>query len=296
MEWFTDGVADHDANSTESRGTPAEQAGRRLGKRHLKTLLAAVGRGCLEGTNTAEEKAEKLLQVFVGKSGVRATKPSGAPEKSLVESPAVSAPSHDGRLGREAEFAALKAKLEAMELADERRQAKLEDIEVADARRQQKLEALELADNKRQAELEALELADERRQAEIEALLSDNKTLLGEVGTMKKLIPKPRGGESSCVDAGEKGHLFLPHGHHRNKSTCTEQSGTFPRPLWRRVGSLRLVDMLQTMCGIFMHYSVHRGDQDAFFVHTILDVTARLCANFPNCCHSLCLPFRHLPK
>ena len=32
------------------------QAGRRLGKRHLQTLLVAVGRDCLRGTNTAEEK------------------------------------------------------------------------------------------------------------------------------------------------------------------------------------------------------------------------------------------------
>lgn len=39
----------------------SNQAGRRLGKRHLQELLVAMGRGCLRGTNTAEEKVNWLL-------------------------------------------------------------------------------------------------------------------------------------------------------------------------------------------------------------------------------------------
>ncbi|CAN0512891.1 unnamed protein product, partial [Ectocarpus sp. 12 AP-2014] len=167
MEWFTEEMANREANNTASKRTPEEQAGRRLGKQHLKRLLVTVGRGCLQGTNTTEEKDEKLLEVIVGSSS-RFTKTPRAEDKSFVESPAVSAPSHDG--GSEAEFAALKAKLEAIGLADERRQEKKE----------------------------ALELADERRQAEFEELQSDNKKLLGEVDTMKKLVPKPRGGAIGC--------------------------------------------------------------------------------------------------
>ncbi|CAN0494133.1 unnamed protein product, partial [Ectocarpus sp. 8 AP-2014] len=129
MEWFTEEVANREANTTASRGTPEEQAGRRLGKQHLKKLLVAVGRGRLQGTNTTEEKVEKLLDVIAGGSSRRVTNPPRAEDKSLVESPAVPAPSHDGGLDRDAEFAALKAKLEALELAEERRQAEFEELQ-----------------------------------------------------------------------------------------------------------------------------------------------------------------------
>lgn len=54
-------------------------------------------------------------------------------EKPLEWAP-VSAPPHDGSLNREAEFAAMKAKLEALELANERRQAKLDAMEVENKR------------------------------------------------------------------------------------------------------------------------------------------------------------------
>ena len=75
-----------------------------------------------------------------------------APETSCVRSP-VPPPPYGGGLDREAELAAMKEKLEALQLAEETRQAKLE----------------------------ALELAEQRRQAEFEALQSDNRRLLGEV-------------------------------------------------------------------------------------------------------------------
>ncbi|CAM9872495.1 unnamed protein product, partial [Ectocarpus sp. 4 AP-2014] len=156
MEWFTEEVANREAN-TAADETLEEQAGRRLGKQHLKKLLVAVGRGHLQGTKTTEEKVEKLLEVIAGGSSNRVTNPTRAEDKSLVESSAVPAPSHDGGLDRDAEFAALKAKLEALELADERRQAKFEALELADEGRQAKLETLELADETRQAKLEALE-------------------------------------------------------------------------------------------------------------------------------------------
>jgi len=44
------------AQTTILRARRSCQAGRRLGKRHLQKLLVAVGRGCLRGANTAEEK------------------------------------------------------------------------------------------------------------------------------------------------------------------------------------------------------------------------------------------------
>ncbi|CAN0387169.1 unnamed protein product, partial [Ectocarpus sp. 12 AP-2014] len=131
MEWFTEEVANREASTTASRGTPEEQAGRRLGKEHLKKLMRAVGQGRLQGTNTTEEKVEKLLDVIASGSSRRITQLPRAEDKSFVEAPAVPAPSHDGGLDRDAEFAALKAKLEALELADERRQAEFEELQSA---------------------------------------------------------------------------------------------------------------------------------------------------------------------
>ncbi|CAN0115008.1 unnamed protein product, partial [Ectocarpus sp. 6 AP-2014] len=57
MDWFVEEVAEYEPNNLDARKTTAAvQAGRRLGKRHLQTLLKAVGRGCLRGTNTPDEK------------------------------------------------------------------------------------------------------------------------------------------------------------------------------------------------------------------------------------------------
>ncbi|CAM9981816.1 unnamed protein product, partial [Ectocarpus fasciculatus] len=66
MEWLADEVAnfepqDHHATKT----TPEEQAGRRLGKKHLHTLLLAVGKGCLEGAKSVEEKVELLVRAVL---------------------------------------------------------------------------------------------------------------------------------------------------------------------------------------------------------------------------------------
>ncbi|CAB1104224.1 unnamed protein product [Ectocarpus sp. CCAP 1310/34] len=211
MEWFTEEVANHEANTTASRGTPAEQVGRKeIGasafrgtqsctsweaarEQHLKKLLMAVGQDRLQGTNTTEEAFwprdpgsdfdPGLQRLCLLPSETAPSRLSGRatqvqtliqacndcvsyprrlhpPDKSLVEYPAVPAPSHDGGLDRDAEFATLKAKLEALELADERRQAKLE----------------------------ALEVAEERRQAAFEELQSDNKQLLAEVFAQEQEI------------------------------------------------------------------------------------------------------------
>ncbi|CAM9766909.1 unnamed protein product [Ectocarpus sp. 12 AP-2014] len=63
MEWFADEVANFEPQDHHAtRTTPEEQAGRRLGKKHLQTLLLAVGNGCLEGANNIEEKVERLVR------------------------------------------------------------------------------------------------------------------------------------------------------------------------------------------------------------------------------------------
>ena len=97
-------------------------------------------------------KVERLLNVVVPGATIRPVVTPRGQEQSSVRSP-VSARSHDGSLDREAELAAMKAKMAALELAEAQRQAQFEALQ---------------ADNK-------------RRQAEFEALQSTNKTLLREV-------------------------------------------------------------------------------------------------------------------
>eukprot|EP00903_Cladosiphon_okamuranus_P009011 g8620.t1 len=140
MEWFVGEVANLEA-SDGRRGTSEEQNGKRLGKRHLRTLLVAVGRGCLEGTNTAGEKVEKLLKVIVPEASIRPVKPAVPRGNLFVRSP-VPAPSHDGSLDREAEFAAMKAKIEALELAEERRRADFEALQSDNRRLRGEMEAV----------------------------------------------------------------------------------------------------------------------------------------------------------
>ncbi|CAM9187206.1 unnamed protein product, partial [Ectocarpus sp. 8 AP-2014] len=66
MDWFVEEVADYEPNNLDARKTtPAVQAGRKLGKRHLQTLLKAVGRGCLRGTNTPDEKVKVLVGIIL---------------------------------------------------------------------------------------------------------------------------------------------------------------------------------------------------------------------------------------
>eukprot|EP00752_Nemacystus_decipiens_P002649 g2479.t1 len=151
MEWFTGEVADLEADNTVGRETSAEQAGRRLGKQHLRTLLMAVGRGCLEGTNNAEEKVERLLKVVVPEGRTRAVIPPRSPVTSSVRSPA-SAPLHDGNLDRDAEFAYMKAKMKALELAEERRRAELESLKSSHERVQGQMDALRKNFPKRRGE------------------------------------------------------------------------------------------------------------------------------------------------
>ena len=55
------------------------EAGRKLGKRHLQTLLDALGRDCLQG---ASDSAEKVSETFVSRRGPErcsASCPYGAP-------------------------------------------------------------------------------------------------------------------------------------------------------------------------------------------------------------------------
>lgn len=67
------------------------------------------------------------MKVVIPEAGTSPTATSSAPERSSVRFP-VSASPHDGILDREVDFSAMKAELEALKLADERRQREVEAL------------------------------------------------------------------------------------------------------------------------------------------------------------------------
>ncbi|CAM9481990.1 unnamed protein product [Sphacelaria rigidula] len=142
MEWFIENVV----NCVSSKcGTT------RLGKRHLHTLLEAVGRDCLQGINSIEGKVERLVKVVIPEAGTSPTATSSAPERSSVRFP-VSASPHDGILDREVDFSAMKAELEALKLADESLQREFEALKSEKQKLQSRVVAMEKRISKPQAE------------------------------------------------------------------------------------------------------------------------------------------------
>ncbi|CAM9295990.1 unnamed protein product [Ectocarpus sp. 6 AP-2014] len=128
MEWFAEEVASCVPDNT-GKSTPEEKTGRRLGKRHIRMILAAVERGCLQGTHAIEEKVEQLLEVVVPEAGVKPVSNSNVQERSFNQHPAAPAPSHDGGLDLHAEFAAMQAKLEALEIENGKLTRKVSTME-----------------------------------------------------------------------------------------------------------------------------------------------------------------------
>ncbi|CBJ27959.1 Leucine rich repeat protein [Ectocarpus siliculosus] len=128
MEWFAEEAASCVPNNT-GKSTPEEKTGRRLGKRHIRMILAAVERGCLQGTHAIEEKVEQLLKVVVPEAGAKPVSNSNAQERSFEQHPAAPAPSHDGGLDLHAEFAAMQAKLEALEIENGKLTRKVSTME-----------------------------------------------------------------------------------------------------------------------------------------------------------------------
>eukprot|EP00752_Nemacystus_decipiens_P017286 g15487.t1 len=91
LKRFIEEVANHEPSNCEATTATREvQAGRQLGERHLLKLLTAVGRGCLEGISSVEEKVNQLVLVVL---------PDVDIDISSAETPnaPMSEPSHDGR-------------------------------------------------------------------------------------------------------------------------------------------------------------------------------------------------------
>ncbi|CAB1096749.1 unnamed protein product [Ectocarpus sp. CCAP 1310/34] len=88
MEWFADEVSNFEPQHRHAtRMTPEEQAGSRLGKKHLQTLLLAVGTGCLEGANNIEEKVELLVRTVFPEDEGNAVSTPRAPNVLLEQVP-----------------------------------------------------------------------------------------------------------------------------------------------------------------------------------------------------------------
>ncbi|CAM9622956.1 unnamed protein product [Ectocarpus sp. 8 AP-2014] len=73
------------------------QAGRRLGKRHLRKILTAVGRDCLKGANDTGAKVNVLVSVVLPGANIRPAETSSASVGGFVRSP-VSAQTDGGNL------------------------------------------------------------------------------------------------------------------------------------------------------------------------------------------------------
>ncbi|CAM9745438.1 unnamed protein product, partial [Ectocarpus fasciculatus] len=73
-----------------------DHGGKRLGKKHLRKLLQAIQRGCLDGSGGTEEKVVILLLEILPEADIRPAATSRTPKEVMVRSPRVVAPAHDG--------------------------------------------------------------------------------------------------------------------------------------------------------------------------------------------------------
>ncbi|CAM9709142.1 unnamed protein product [Ectocarpus sp. 8 AP-2014] len=143
MEWLIEEVTNYEPSDRR------ETAGNRLGKRHLRKILTAVGQDCLQGVNDTGAKVNVLVSVVLPEADIRPAETSSASDGGLVRSP-VSVPTHDGNLQN------ILAELESLKTDKE----------------------------KHSAELEALEADKEKHYAELKALKAENKDLQGQVSIM----------------------------------------------------------------------------------------------------------------
>eukprot|EP00752_Nemacystus_decipiens_P007102 g6364.t1 len=138
MEWFVDGISDY---APGKRGATPEsrelQAGNRLGRRHLRILLTAVGRDCLQGTTNTKEKVDTLLQVVLPEASIGPTATSSAGEDPRVRPP-VLAPAHDAGLDQAAELARLMANFEALK---EKQHAETEALKLENKKLREAMES-----------------------------------------------------------------------------------------------------------------------------------------------------------
>ncbi|CAM9513646.1 unnamed protein product [Ectocarpus sp. 12 AP-2014] len=145
-----------------------DHGGKRLGKKHLRKLLKAIQRGCLDGSNGTERNARTRMKILP-EGAFRPATSSSAPMEVIIRSPPVVAAAHDGGLPSIADFAAIRAELAALKSAKDKQQAELEELQAAKDNQQEDLE---------------------EQQAKIEAVESRNKQLREKVAAMEKRVPE----------------------------------------------------------------------------------------------------------
>ncbi|CAM9958203.1 unnamed protein product [Ectocarpus fasciculatus] len=134
FEYLLDEVASYERN---------DHGGKRLGKKHLRKLLQAIQRGCLDGSNSTEGKIEALLLEILPEAGVSPAAKSSTPKEVIVRSPPVVAPAHDGGLPSMADFAAMQAALKELQAAKDKQQEELKAMGSANEKLQRKVAAME---------------------------------------------------------------------------------------------------------------------------------------------------------
>ncbi|CAM9346554.1 unnamed protein product [Ectocarpus sp. 12 AP-2014] len=165
FEYLLDEVASYESS---------DRGGKRLGKRHLRKLLKAIQRGCLNGSTCIKQKIEVLLLEILPEADIRPVATSSTPKEVIVRSLPVVAPVHDSELPPRAEFATIQAALEALKFDRETQQA----------------------------ELEELQAAKDKQQEELKAMGSANKKLQRKVATLEKRVPDGDGEPGDRVNAG----------------------------------------------------------------------------------------------
>ncbi|CAM9851490.1 unnamed protein product, partial [Ectocarpus sp. 8 AP-2014] len=95
-----------------------DHAGKRLGKKHLRKLLKAIQRGCLDRCNCTEQKQIKVLLLEVlPVADLKSAATLSTPKEVIVRSPPVVAAAHDDGLPSMADFAAMRTELAALKFA-----------------------------------------------------------------------------------------------------------------------------------------------------------------------------------
>ncbi|CAN0057169.1 unnamed protein product [Ectocarpus sp. 6 AP-2014] len=153
----------------------SDHGGKRLGKKHLRKLLKAIQRGCLDGSSGIKQKIEVLLLEMLPEADIRTSETSISPKGVIVRSPPALAPTHDGRLPSMADIAALQAAVEALTSAKDKQRAELEVMRSDKATHQAEFEALKSDKEEQQAELAALKSAMEKQKSRIEAVESEKE-------------------------------------------------------------------------------------------------------------------------
>ncbi|CAM9762173.1 unnamed protein product, partial [Ectocarpus sp. 13 AM-2016] len=159
-----------------------DHGGNRLGKMHLRKLLKAIQRGCLDGSRCTEHKIEVLLLEILPEADDRPVATSSTP-KEVIRSPPVLAPAHDSGLPSMGDFAAMRAELQVLKSDKEKQRAELEEQQEKNEAQQAKLE-------EQQAKIEAVESDKEKQKMELEQLASAKDELERKVKKLEKHVPE----------------------------------------------------------------------------------------------------------